>query len=44
MILMIANNNSPNSGQNEGNRVEESGNKSGKNAEIGKCKSGCDYS
>ena len=43
MILMIANNNSSYSGYNEVNRVEESGDGSGKNAEIGKCKSGCAY-
>ena len=39
MILMIANNNSPYSGYNEVNRVEESGDESEKNAKIGKCKS-----
>ena len=43
MILMIANNNSSYSGYNEVNRVEESGDESEKNAEIGKCKSSCAY-
>ena len=43
MILMIANNNSSYSSYNEVNRVEESGNVSEENAEIGKCKSGCVY-
>ena len=43
MILMIADNNTSSSGYNEVNRVEESGDESKKNAEIGKCKSGCAY-
>ena len=43
MILMIANNNSSYSGCNEVNRFEETGDESEKNAEIGKCKSGCAY-
>ena len=43
MILMIANNNSSYLGYNEVNRVEESGDESEKNAEIGKCNSGCAY-
>ena len=43
MILMIANSNSSYSGYNEVNRVEETGDESKKNAEIGKCKNSCAY-
>ena len=43
MILMIENNNSSDSGYNKVNRVEESGDESEKNEEIGKCKSDCAY-
>ena len=40
---MIASNNCSYSGCNEVNWVEESVDESEKNAEIGKCKSGCAY-
>ena len=40
---MIENNNSSYSGYNEVNRVEEGGDVSEKNAEIGNCKSSCAY-
>ena len=40
---MIANNNSSYSGYSEVNRVEESGDESEKNEEIGKCNSVCTY-
>ena len=43
MILMIPNYNSSYSGYNKINRVEESGDESEKNEEIGKCKSDCAY-
>ena len=44
MICMTANNNSPYSGYNEvNNKVEESGDQSEDNVEIGSCKRGCTY-
>lgn len=44
MICMTANNNSPYSGYNEvNNKVEESGDQSEDNVEIGNCKRGCTY-